>query len=63
MEKAFEHKEGVDYEKTFSPTTKWATIHTLFSMAAQNGWTIHQMDVKTSFLNRDLKENGFMSQS
>jgi hypothetical protein len=31
-------------------------------MEAQNGWKIHQMDVKTAFLNGDLKENVFMSQ-
>jgi hypothetical protein len=60
--KGFAQKEGVDYEETFSPTTKWATIRTLFSMATQNGWKIHQMDVKTAFLNGDLKENVFMSQ-
>jgi hypothetical protein len=35
MEKGFAQKEGVDYEETFSPTTKWATIRTLFSMATQ----------------------------
>jgi hypothetical protein len=62
VEKGFAQKEGVDYEETFAPTTKWATICTLFSMAAQNGWKIHQMDVKTAFLNGDLKENVFMSQ-
>jgi hypothetical protein len=31
-------------------------------MVAQNGWKIHQIDVKTTFLNGDLKENVFMSQ-
>ena len=40
----------------------WATIHTSLSLAAQNGWKVHQMDVKTAFLNGDLKENVFMSQ-
>eukprot|EP00253_Pinus_taeda_P012484 PITA_12484 len=55
-------KEGVDYEETFAPTAKWATIRTLFALAAQNGWKVHQMDVKTAFLNGDLKENVFMSQ-
>eukprot|EP00253_Pinus_taeda_P028193 PITA_28193 len=35
--KGFSEKEGVDYEETFSPTTKWAAIQTLFSLAAQNG--------------------------
>eukprot|EP00253_Pinus_taeda_P027688 PITA_27688 len=60
--KGFAQKEGVDYEETFSPTTKWATIWTLFALEAQNGWKFHQMDVKIAFLNGDLKENIFMSQ-
>jgi hypothetical protein len=60
--KGFAQKEGVDYEETFAPAAKWATICTLFSMAAQIGWKIHQMDVKIAFLNGDLKENVFMSQ-
>ena len=60
--KGYAQKEGIDYEENFSPTTKWATIRTLLSLAAQNGWKVHQMDVKTAFLNADLKENVFMSQ-
>ena len=60
--KGFAQKEGVDYEETFAPIAKWATTHTLFSMATHTGWKIHQMDVKTAFLNGDLKENVFMSQ-
>jgi hypothetical protein len=62
MEKGFAQKECVDYEETFAPTTKWDTIHTLFSMATHNGWKNHQMDVKTAFLNGDLKHNVFMYQ-
>ena len=57
VEKGFAQKEGVDYEETFAPTTKWATIRTLFALAAQNGWKVHQMEVRTTFLNGDLKEN------
>ena len=59
--KGYAQKEGIDYEETFSPTAKWATIRTLLYLAAQNGWKVHQMDVKTAFLNGDLKENVFMS--
>jgi len=59
--KGFTEKEGVDYEDTFPLTTNWATILTLFSLATQNDWKVHQMDVKTDFLNGDLKENVFMS--
>eukprot|EP00253_Pinus_taeda_P015412 PITA_15412 len=36
VEKGFAQKEGVDYEDTFSPTTKCATVRTLFSLVAQN---------------------------
>lgn len=44
--KGYAWKEGVDYTKTFAPTAKWGTIRTLFSLAAQNSWKIHHMDVK-----------------
>jgi hypothetical protein len=37
MVKGFAQKEVIDYEENLSPTTKWATIHTLFSLATQNG--------------------------
>ena len=63
MVKGYAQKEGIDYEETFSPTTKLGTIRTFLSMATQNGWKFHQMDVKITFLNGDLKENVFMSQA
>ena len=59
--KGYAKKEGVDYTETFAPTTKWGTIRTLFSLAPQNGWKIHHMDVKIAFLNGDLKEDVYMS--
>lgn len=55
--KGYPKKEGVDYTKTFSFTTKSNTIRTLVAIATQKGWKIHHMDVKNSFLNGDLKEN------
>jgi hypothetical protein len=58
--KGFTLKKVIDYEETFAPTTKWATICALVSMATHNGWKIHQIDVKIDFLNGDLKEKDFM---
>ena len=62
MAKGFTQKEGIYYEETFSPTTKWGNIRTLLALPAQNGWKVHQMDVKIAFVNGDLKENVYMSQ-
>ena len=60
--KGYAQREGVDYTETFAPTAKWGTIRALFSLAAQKGWNIHHMDVKTAFLNGDLKEDVYMLQ-
>ena len=38
------------------------TIRLLFVLAAQNGWAIHQMDVKSTFLNGYLEEEIFVEQ-
>ena len=63
LAKGFAQKQGIDYEETFSPIAKWATnFPLLLYLVAQHGWKVHQMDVKTTFLNGDLKENVFMSQ-
>ena len=61
MEKRYGQIEGIDYEEALSPTTKWATIHTLLTLEAQNRWKVHQMDVNIAFFNGCLKETVFMS--
>lgn len=38
------------------------TIHLLIALATQNGWEIHQMDIKNAFLNGDLQEEIYMHQ-
>eukprot|EP01018_Ginkgo_biloba_P001301 Gb_29290 [translate_table: standard] len=62
VEKGYTQKEGIDYEETFAPTTKMITIRLVLAIAAQLGWQVHQMDVKSAFLNGDLKEEVYMQQ-
>ncbi|GJT03094.1 zinc finger, CCHC-type containing protein [Tanacetum coccineum] len=52
----FRQKEGIDYFDTYAPVARISTIRLLIALAATYNLVIHQMDVKTVFLNGDLKE-------
>ena len=52
--------EGIDYEETFAPIARYSSIRTILSLSAQMGWHIHQMDVKTAFLNGIIKEEVYI---
>ncbi|GJV17346.1 ribonuclease H-like domain-containing protein [Tanacetum coccineum] len=53
---------GVDFDETFSPVVKPATIRTVLSLVVSRQWPIHQLDVKNAFLNGDLSETVYMHQ-
>ena len=55
-------KYGVDYDETFSPVVRSESIRTLIALSVQNGLELHQMDVKTAFLNGDLEGEIYMQQ-
>ena len=58
--KGYTQKEGEDFFDTYSPVARMTTIRVLLSLAASYGLIIHQMDVKTAFLNRELEEEIYM---
>ena len=60
--KGYAQMFGVDFSKTFAPVARLDTIRMLLALAAQNGWNIHQMDVKSAFLNGYLEEEIFAEQ-
>nr|GEW67678.1 ribonuclease H-like domain-containing protein [Tanacetum cinerariifolium] len=55
--------EGIDVDETFIPVFKSSTIQTVLSLATSRHWSIHQLDVKNSFLHGDLSETVYMHQS
>ena len=46
----------------FAPVARIETIILLFGIVAENGWEIHHLDVKTSFLHGELTEDVYVSQ-
>jgi hypothetical protein len=60
--KGYSQKEGEDFFDTYSPVARLTIIHVLLSLAASHGLLVHQMDVKTSFLNGELDEEIYMEQ-
>jgi hypothetical protein len=54
--KGFSQKEGIDYEETFAHVARYTLIRTILSSAAMMKWKVDQMDVKTTFLNGEIKE-------
>ena len=56
----FTQKEGIDYDETFAPIARYTTIRTIISLVAVFGWKLHQMDVKTAFLNGKIEEEVYI---
>jgi hypothetical protein len=60
--KGYTQKENDDFFDTYSPIVRMTIIRVLILLAASYGLTIHQMDVKTAFLNGELEEEIYMDQ-
>ena len=60
--KNYKQNEGFDYFDTYSPVTRISSIRMLIAITAIHNLEIHQMDVKTTFLNGDLDEEIYMEQ-
>ncbi|KAJ9565483.1 hypothetical protein OSB04_001449 [Centaurea solstitialis] len=60
--KGYRQREGIDYFDTYAPVARISSIRTLIAISALKGLYIHQMDVKTAFLNGYLNEEIYMEQ-
>ena len=60
--KGFTQKEGIDFNETFSPVSTKDSFRIIMALVAHFDLELHQMDVKTAFLNGDLNEEVYMQQ-
>jgi len=60
--KGYSQVKDVDYQETFSPTANFTSIRAVMQLAAQHDLILHQMDVKTAYLNAAIDCEIFMEQ-
>jgi hypothetical protein len=61
--RGFSLKEGIDYEGKFAPVTRYTSIRTIIALVDKMKWKLHQMDVKTNFLNGVIEEEVYIEKT
>jgi hypothetical protein len=59
----YAQREGIDFDEVFAPVARLDSVRLLLALAAQEGWLVHHIDVKSAFLNGDLIEEIYVVQS
>ncbi|KAK8916909.1 hypothetical protein KSP39_PZI022417 [Platanthera zijinensis] len=60
--KGYRQEEGIDFDQTFAPVARLEAIRIFLAYAAYQDFKVYQMDVKSAFLNGDLKEEVYVEQ-
>ena len=60
--KGYNQREGIDFKETLSPVSTKDSLRIIMAIVALFNLELHRMDVRTTFLNRDLVEDVYMSQ-
>nr|GEZ35959.1 retrovirus-related Pol polyprotein from transposon TNT 1-94 [Tanacetum cinerariifolium] len=60
--RGYRQEDGIDFEEPFAPVARLEAIRIFLVYAAHKNMVIYQMDVKTAFLNGNLREEVYVSQ-
>nr|GEY82882.1 retrovirus-related Pol polyprotein from transposon TNT 1-94 [Tanacetum cinerariifolium] len=58
----YRQEEGIDFEESFAPVSRLEAIRIFLTYAAHKNMVVYQIDVKTVFLNGNLREEVYVSQ-
>lgn len=61
--RVFSHKEGEDYDESFTLVSRYTTIRYVISISYSKDCNLHKMDVNTAFLNGVIEEEVYIEQS
>jgi hypothetical protein len=56
----FSQKEGIGYDEIFAPVARYTSIRIIISLSSIFNWKLHQMDVKTAFLNGEVEQEVYI---
>ena len=59
---SFYQKEGINNEETFSLVARYTLIRAIMELASMMKWDLHQIDMKTAFLNGVIEEEVYIEQ-
>nr|GEX93890.1 retrovirus-related Pol polyprotein from transposon TNT 1-94 [Tanacetum cinerariifolium] len=59
--KGYGQKEGINFEESFAPVARLEAVRLFVMYVAHKSFPVYQMDVKTTFLNRPLKEEVYIN--
>ena len=62
MAKGYSQLEGIDFKETFSPVSTKDSLRIIMAIVTHSDLELHQIDLRTTFLNGDLVEDVYMSQ-
>jgi hypothetical protein len=60
--KGYVQQAGVDFDEVFAPVARMESVRLVLVLAADEGWEVHHMDVKTTFLNGELAKEVYVQQ-
>nr|GEX94884.1 zinc finger, CCHC-type [Tanacetum cinerariifolium] len=60
--KGYVQEQGINFDEVFALVERIETVRLILALAAYHGWQVHHLDVKSSFLHEDLKEEVYVTQ-
>lgn len=60
--KRYVQRQGIYFDEVFVPVARLESVRLLLALAASEGWAVHHMDVKSTFLNGALLEDVYVKQ-